>query len=78
MSGNNEGTFPNLATFQLGELPQGSIAVLLGYAAGQRPFGRVLESFVIGMSRDQARLLADALVRLADEPLSGGVIKRDG
>jgi hypothetical protein len=61
--------------FQLGELPHGAIAVLLGYA-GQRASGRVLESFVIGMSRDQARLLADALVRLADEPSGGSPQRR--
>lgn len=73
MSSNDEPrTLPNLATFQFGELSQGRLALLLAYATNMhRPSKRVLEAFVIGTSRHEAKLLADSLMRFAAEPPSG-------
>ena len=78
MSGSDDrDMIPGLATFQLGEAPRGLIALLLGYATKQsRPPAKELESFVICMSRDQAKHLADALIRLAVEPPSSGSPQR--
>lgn len=69
---NNDGGIHSLATFQLGELPEGYIALLLGYATSQEKLSRgEMESFVIGLSRDQAKRLADALLKHSEEIPSG-------
>ena len=58
----DEITIQNLVTFQLGDLPDDSIALLLAYATSPEKLSRrEMESFVIGMTRDVAANLADAL-----------------
>ena len=73
MTNNDDpGTFHSLATFQLGELPDGYIALLLAYATSQEKLSRgEMESFVVGLSVDQAKQLGDALLKHAAAPPSG-------
>jgi hypothetical protein len=69
---NNDGEIHSLATFQLGDLPKGYIALLLAYATSQEKLSSgELESFVIGMSRDQAKRLGETLLKHAAAPPSG-------
>lgn len=69
---NNDGVFHSLATWQLGELPDGYIAMMLAYATSQEQLSRgELETFVIGLSQDQAKRLGDALLKRAAAPPSG-------
>jgi hypothetical protein len=68
-SSDDPATVHSMATFQLGVLPGDYIALLLAYATSQEKLSRgELESFVIGLSRDQAKRLAGALLRQAEAP----------
>ena len=61
-----------VVTFELGEMPDGVIGMLLAYATSQEKLSRgELESYVVGMTRDKARELAAALIELANKPPSG-------
>ena len=65
-------TIKNLVAFQLGELPDGDLALLLEYAMSQGKLSRPeLKSFLIGMSREEAIELATVLLEQARRPLSG-------
>ena len=69
---NNDGDIHSLATFQLGELPGDYIALLLGYATSQEKLSRgEMESFVIALSREQAKQLGDTLLKRVAAPPSG-------
>ena len=65
-------TIYEVVTFELGEMPDGTIGMLLAYATSQEKLSRgELESYVVGMTRDKARELAAALIELANKPPSG-------
>ena len=74
---NNDAVIHSLATFQLGELPDGYIALLLAYATSQEKLSKgEMESFVVGLSREQAKRLGDALIKDAAAPPSGAAPTR--
>jgi hypothetical protein len=61
-----------LQTFQIGELPDDDLALLLSYATSQEKLSRSeLDSFVIGMTRAKAIELGNELIRQARLPPSG-------
>lgn len=61
------GTIHNLIHFEIGELPDLFVALLLGYATSPEKLAkREMESFVIGMSRDKASELGRALIATAE------------
>jgi hypothetical protein len=54
----------NLVTYRFGDLPDGGAALLLAYATSAEKLSRhEMESFVIGMTREKAIELGNALVR---------------
>jgi hypothetical protein len=56
----------NLVTYRFGDLPDGGVALLLAYATSAEKLSRhEMESFVIGMTREKAIELGNALVRHA-------------
>jgi hypothetical protein len=56
----------DLAAFNLGDLQDDGVALLLAYATSPEKLARrEMESFVIGMTRDKALVLGNALVRHA-------------
>jgi hypothetical protein len=56
----------NLVTFSFGDLPDDGVALLLAYATSPEKLSRhEMESFVIGMTRQKAIELGNALVRHA-------------
>lgn len=66
MGKDDEVTIQNLVMFQLGDLPDGAIALLLAYATSQEKLSRrEMDSFVIGMTREKAVALATALLEKA-------------
>jgi hypothetical protein len=59
----------NLVMYQFGDLPDDGVALLLAYATSPEKLSRLeLESFVIGMTRQKAIELGNALVRHASAP----------
>jgi hypothetical protein len=59
----------NLVMYRFGDLPDDGIAVLLAYATTPEKLSRrEMESFVIGMTRQKAIELGNALVRHASAP----------
>ena len=60
-------TIQNLATFDIGHLPDDHLALLLAYATTPERLARnEMESVVVGLSHDMARQLAEALLRHAN------------
>ena len=56
----------NLVTYQFGNLPDDGVALLLAYATSPEKLSRrEMELFVIGMTREKAIELGNALVRHA-------------
>jgi hypothetical protein len=56
----------NLVTYRFGDLPDDGVALLLAYATSPEKLARYeMESFVIGMTREKAIELGNALVRHA-------------
>jgi hypothetical protein len=65
-------SLPNLVTFNVGELPEDGIALLLGYSTSQEELSRrEIPTIVFGMTREQAAQLGSALVAIAGKPPSG-------
>ena len=59
----------NLVVYRFGDLPDDGVALLLAYATTQEKLSRrEMESFVIGMTRQKAIELGNALVRHASAP----------
>jgi hypothetical protein len=67
-------TLHNLVMFQLGDLPDDGIALLLAYATSQERLSRgEMETFVIGMTRAKAAELGTALLEISGTtPVSRG------
>lgn len=62
----DDGTIQELQQFQLGDLPGGAIALLLGYATTPEKLARgEMDSFVIGMTKETADRLGRALIAKA-------------
>jgi hypothetical protein len=58
----------DLAAFNLGDLKDAGVALLLAYATSPEKLAkREMESFVIGMTREKALVLGNALVRHASD-----------
>lgn len=65
----DDGVIQELQQFQLGDLPDGSIALLLAYATTPEKLARrEMETFVIGMSRETAARLGSELIAKAGRP----------
>jgi hypothetical protein len=59
----------NLVMYRFGDLPDDGVALLLAYATTPEKLSRrEMESFVIGMTRQKAIELGNALVRHASAP----------
>ncbi len=72
MSGDDSSTIHSLATFKIGELPGGYLALLLAYATSQEKLASgEMESVVIGLDRELATELGEALIRESKKPASG-------
>lgn len=74
MAGKDEGntTIHSLAAFQFANLPEGYVAMMLAYATNQEKLSkREFETFVIGLSREDAKALGDALIKFAATPPTG-------
>jgi hypothetical protein len=72
MTGEGDGSqiIQNLVMYRFGDLPDDGIALLLAYATTPEKLSRhEMESFVIGMTREKAIELGNALVRHASSPL---------
>lgn len=62
-------TVHELSVFQFADLPEGYIALMLGYATSQEALSRrEFETFVIGLSRDRAAELGRALIEKSGVP----------
>ena len=71
-SSDEKGDVQEMQLFTLGELPDGYISLAMHYATSQAKLSKnEMESMVIAMSRDKARLLAKALADFASQPPSG-------
>ena len=63
---NDDGIIQELVTFRFADLPDDGVVLLLAYATSPEKLSRrEMESFVIGMTRDKALVLGNALVRHA-------------
>jgi hypothetical protein len=77
MAPNDEVTVQNLVTFQLGDFPDGGIALLLAYATSQERLSRgEMDSFVIGMTREKAGELGTALLEKAGAAPRAATLRR--
>jgi len=75
--GDEDVTIENLVTFQIGELSEDGIALVLAYAANQEKLSRgEMESFAIGMTRAKASELGNALLEIAGKARSSEAPKQ--
>ena len=64
-----DGVVYELRAFEIGELPDGCLSLLLGYPTSQEKLANnEMESFVIAVSRERAIEFATALLQVANSP----------
>ncbi len=74
----DEITLENLVTFQLGDM-EGGIALVLGYATSPEKLSKgEMDTFAIGMTREEAAELGRALLEITDKaPMTRGPRRRE-
>jgi hypothetical protein len=75
----DEITLESLVTFELGDIMEGGIALVLGYATSAEKLSRgEIDTFAIGLTREKAAELGRALVEITDKArVTGGPRRRE-